>query len=693
MWDEYASVALNLINSGFYDGLFEAVEDLLKCDNVFMVLDAPSGSGKTLCGISLLLVCLSMKDSPYFSSSKQLQLLERRIELTVVHCIWPGAEKSQPIYKLIINEQSRIGIDAKIIFQRAKYLDMAKLSYEANDADIDKHVWCVVMQYIFQDPDEILETDEERFNVKEFRARKNLTKKIVFVYVDEVPIKPHEVKVIASLRDAVKRATGVAIALAGTNSKAANMIGLTEASSVNVNIIPWALFMTRLPCFQMSASHLKEKWEQTKTLIGKHRSDLNCAVNAIECSLHNRGNPRLISSAISALASKVKDSNSTFDAWQRQFASDVTETKFPFKTYSGIFPEMNGQLNLLMEASAEAELSDTMLAKHFAVRAVPDNGSKTGTDSSARLVDCAGWLYLATAADRCLGKSLFYVNERLIQNTRRSADVSVNFAWQKTVFAPVKSDILLYLGTCRDGGFFDPACSISPFPTHQVVSSCWKSNVAGSVNFQNPHAENNPGTKLEVTVTAAVCNAAAVKGSKGFFSDYLFCLALELGVKANLDVLSKFQMDDSFKFTVPRFLLPGTKLNCDMSNLIGLVTRMKNEDEFDVLLSWPCQESVRVEVKDRRKVGNGDFWTVATKLFSSRTRIGLLIVHQCCNYWGKAKKGGKDNAQINRNKVQRFLENLSGEKLGMVYFLKADGTLETLLLGNSAWRMVLIQAI
>ena len=680
-----------MIENGFYDGLFEAVEDLLKGDSVFMVLDAPSGSGKTLCGISLLLVSRGMEDSKYFSKSKYVHLAARKIQLTVVHCIWPLAVDAQPIYKLIRDEQTRIGIQANVIFERAKYLDMSKVSDSATN--IEKYVWFVVLRYIFKSPDESLGTDEDAFDVCEFRRSKNLGSSILFIFADEVPINPHEVQVIANLRDALKRVRGVAIGLAGTNSKAASMIGLSEASSVDLNVKPWALFMTRLPSFQISASHLRVIWDRTRLLVAAHKSDLTLAVNAIESSIRRGGNPRLISFAISVLASKVKEAGATFDAWQRNFAMCVTAAKFPFKTFSAIFPEMSGQLNLLLEASAKADLSDTMLAKHFAIRAVPDRGSKNGTAERAKLVDCAGWLYLSPASARCLGNSLNYVNKRLIQGTCMPEDLAGDLAWQTTVFPPVHSDILVYLGTCRERGFFDPACShVLPFLTYQIVSSCWKSNVAGLVNFQNPDAENNPGTKLEVTVAAAVCNAAAVKGSTGYFFDYLHLLAMELGVQVKAEVLATLEKDSAFKFPVPRFLLPGIQLDCEASKLIGLVKRIKNEDEFDVRLSWHGEEPVHIEVKDRKKFRNGDLWTFATKLFASKARVGLLIVRNCCNYWRK-KGNSRDNSGTNKARVKKFLENLNTEKVGMVYFLRADGTLDVLELGTSDRRMVLIQAL
>ena len=65
-----------------------------------------------------------------------------------------------------------------------------------------------------------------------FLKRKELLGRYILIYIDEVPIKPSEIYVIYNLREAIKRVRAVGIALAGTNSKAANMTGLSEATSI-----------------------------------------------------------------------------------------------------------------------------------------------------------------------------------------------------------------------------------------------------------------------------------------------------------------------------------------------------------------------------------------------------------------------------------------------------------------------------
>ena len=695
-WKEYASVAGRLVMNGFYNGLLEGIVDCLKMDNnVFIVIDAPSGSGKTLFGIALLLIDKDFTDPECDVSSKRSELELQGLDLKVIHCIWPGS-LVQNIYKEIIKEQPFVR--PNIIFERAKFLDMARvLQLEADEEWIENHVWFTVLQYVFEIDKKKIVNSEAQFSVSEFRAAKNLADRYILIYADEVPVKPSELYVIFNLREAIKRVHSVGIALAGTNSKAANMIGLSEASSVDTDAAPWALFVTRLPRFQMELSNLKDIWENVKVQTARSSSDLAFAVNAIASSIHNGGNPRLICQAISSLQAVLnpwmrKDLSETFSGWQECFVRLVNLSKFQFKTHSGKYAEMNGQLNLLLEASQDAELSDTMLANRFAYRAVPD-ASESGSTAFPKLQNCAGWLYFSQPEDRCLGRSLVYVSGCL----QRTAYLpSVKHQWQTTLFAPVRQDILLYLGTCRVGGFFDSgAPSVSPFLTCKVVSACWKSNAAGSVNFQNPDAENNPGTKLEVTVTAAVCNAAASRGKGRDFAGFLFQFAKELGVnfssESETEIPIQLQQDKAFDFCVPRYLFPGEGGFCQTGSLIGFVRRMRNGDQFDVQMTLPDQaDFVSMEVNVRHSFSNKDLWIVCSKLFSSRNqKIGIVIVRNSCDYWGLDVASVRPTT--NKTRLYNFLKHIQGEKVGQIYFIRSDGALETKALGDGARRLILIQ--
>ena len=665
--------------------MFDVVVENLNCSkSTFIVIDAPSGSGKTLFGIALLLMD---KDRAVHKSEAKRSVFESKsINLKVVHCIWPASVGAQDIYESIIKNQP--SVQPNKIFERARFLAMDKILEQKTEICwIEMHVWFTVLQYVFETEKEKIVRKVEDFSVSKFLQEKNLTGRYLLIYVDEVPIKPSEIYVIYNLREAIKRVRSVGIALAGTNSKAANMIGLSEATSLETNIIPWALFVTRLPRFQIELSTLKDTWKYIKH-TAREITNLKYALNAVESSLLSGGNPRLITLAISSLHKACLE-KVNFYRWQEKFKVLVNTSKFSFKTYSGKFPEMNAQLNLLLEASNDAELSDIMLANHYAYRAVPDDGSESGTRANPKLKDCAGWLYLSEPSDCCLGRSLVYVNDSLKIGTYLP---SVNFRWQTTVFAPVNRDILLYLGVCRAQGFFNcDAPNVSPFRTCEVVSACWKSNAAGSVNFQNPDAENNPGTKLEVMVTAAICNAAASLGKASSFANFLVQLGSELGVQIKDSATESLLGDSALRFLVPRYLFPGENESCDFGSLVGYVKRMKNKDQFNIKMTLPDNKNVvRVEVKDQRSFSNKDLWIVASKLFSSEKQmIGVLIVRECCNYWGTDV--GNIRPSKNKERVSDFLRQLKGEKVGKVYFVKSDGEFTIENLGVGARRLILIQ--
>ena len=275
-WQSYGSVAENLILQGFYNGLFEVIADCWKAGNkenkqVFIVIDAPSGSGKTLFGIALFLMDRDRTGLGGDLSQKRKELISKGIDLKVVYCIWPAAMSGQSIYEDIISEQSDIA--PNMIYHRSKYLNMELvLNKNRSDKDLERHVWCQVLQYVFETDQSQIVKIEEKFVVAEFLVKKKLNGRYIFIYADEVPFKPSELNVIYNLREATKRISCVGIALAGTNSKAANMIGLSEATSIglseaassDIDMKPWALFVTRLPSFQLELSDMRDTWQHAK---------------------------------------------------------------------------------------------------------------------------------------------------------------------------------------------------------------------------------------------------------------------------------------------------------------------------------------------------------------------------------------------------------------------------------------------
>lgn len=124
--------------------------------------------------------------------------------------------------------------------------------------------------------------------------------------------------------------------------------------------------------------------------------------------------------------------------------------------------------------------------------------------------------------------------------------------------------------------------------------------------------------------------------------------------------------------------------------MIESVKRMKNEDQFDVQMTLPGPTAcppICIEVKGRRSFSNNDLWIVASKLFSSSDRmIGILVVRNCCDYWGQSKR-----SETNRSKLSCLLSLLKTEPIGIVYFIRMDGTLETLKSGKGKRRLIVIQ--
>ena len=176
-------------------------------------------------------------------------------EIKVVHCIWPPSISAQSIYREIIQKQPTIAPNK--IFERAKFLDIARvLDKDTQEEWIEKHLWFTVLQFVFELQEDKIKTNEAEFSVSVFRQEKNLVDRYILFFCDEVPIKQSELYVIYNLRETIKRVRNLGLLLSGTNAKAASMISVSEATSVDDNRQPWALFVTRLPRFQLNLSNL-----------------------------------------------------------------------------------------------------------------------------------------------------------------------------------------------------------------------------------------------------------------------------------------------------------------------------------------------------------------------------------------------------------------------------------------------------
>jgi hypothetical protein len=137
------------------------------------------------------------------------------------------------------------------------------------------------------------------------------------------------------------------------------------------------------------------------------------------------------------------------------FAIAVMKSKFGKKSYTEMSKGVVGQLNLLLGASAEPQISDVLLSHHFAARATPDGGASSSSKHGASFADIGGWLMLAPDNERALGNSLIFVSGPLQQLLLSSVIPSNGTTlWQRSVFLPPESDCLLYVAAARRNGYF-----------------------------------------------------------------------------------------------------------------------------------------------------------------------------------------------------------------------------------------------
>jgi hypothetical protein len=85
--EEYKGTARLLQKLGYYKGLTTAIESCIRNENTFVLIDCPSGAGKTLAGVALSL--MDHRRNPEASIGGG--------PVAVVHLVWPCAVNSQPI--------------------------------------------------------------------------------------------------------------------------------------------------------------------------------------------------------------------------------------------------------------------------------------------------------------------------------------------------------------------------------------------------------------------------------------------------------------------------------------------------------------------------------------------------------------------------------------------------------------------
>ena len=657
------------------------------------MIDAPSGTGKTLAGVALRELDYSRPDAfiPIASQNK----------LRVVHCVWPQAVSDQVVYGEIHEAQKMCGIYPSVLIGRGRsFVNTPIPSYENDRDEYEIYVWENLLQYVFG------AEEQEPFNLERFLAAKQLVDCKIVLFFDEIPCDPVDVKLLNDLRDVMKFIRNVVVVLAGTNAKAANMVGLSircATSSLPVGDgYHWALLITRLPRFCLEFANLKELFGEIceNPLIGRC-PDLKVVIAAIQRSINTGGNARLIFFAIHALQHVIVtlQDEASFIEWQHTLSALVVRNKFVKNSWSGLFAGLIGQVNLLLQVSSDSELSDVLIGSHFAFRAVP--GSKYVTSDGVKLEDCAGWLYFAEDLDCSLGRSLYYS-----RGARRDNVVSRLFSWQTTVFPSVDQDILLYLSACRSSGYLSVihgvAHRVSPahvlyncLKAHQVVAPMWRSHSAGMVNFQNPNAVVNPGSCLEVALVLSVFNAASVSGTilVGII-DFLEEFVSQLGITLTDGRTVKDMMGNDIAFQgvfIPRCLVPGNTLPEGISDFVGVLTRMNNNDEFDVILknvqgSYRC---ISFEAKDRDAFSTKDMVKVAYKLLWAGSQFGVLVLRGCCNYWEKNLP--HDRSQKNIRFLRDLLKLLPDQVVDTVYLLSANGKWRIISHGKGIGRLFVIQ--
>ena len=666
----YRRIAEGLYARGYYSGLLSAVESCLNTVGTFVILDCPSGTGKTLAAVAL-----SMQSCNKNQNSK---LAVNGLPADVYHFIWPTAVGGQDIYKEI---NRTFPLNSKFF---SVMMDVGETAGTA-------HLWAELKRAI-------PEIDVEAITS---------CKRVLVLIIDEVPEDPVEIQRLRRIRDALKSLLNICLLLCGTHSKAANMVDISKTSASrteNLQLERWAWIVTRLPRFDLEISGLQIEFE-----TATKREDFVYVVNAISLSVMNGGNPWLIKMAItSALeiamsvpkfalrgAALEKAARDRFVLWQDHFSHEVFGRKFNYESISGGFKGLSAQLSLLLDASATSRLSDVLLGYHFAMRCIPDSGRSRWTGKRPDLNDCGGCLYLALPKSRAAGNSLLFFRGR------SKPEDGVGFAsWQTTSFATPQNDLLLYLMACRKQGYlttFRPAAS---FRTYEVLLSCWRSNSAGLINFQNPSAVGNSGSLLEVLLAAGVKNAAARKAEGGIDCSavkFLAGLMSELGLGSVSETPDEIEEDATLnEIHVPRIIVPAQESQCQqfaahgLGSILGIAEGKQNKDDFDLLVKGIDSakgSSIRLEAKDRGSFNTGELASSAAKLFRNGNRVGIIVVRNCCQYWG-------DNSRniTNRNTLKELLVMIRG--LGKAYLFSSALAFVEILVSSRATdkgRLVVIQ--
>jgi hypothetical protein len=673
---DYERTAIALLNAGYYSGLISAVKACFLLPGTFMILDCPSGSGKTQAGVALRQLDYSKLHTD--NSTKPFDTFNVR----VVHLIWPSAlndENVQMVYKQIHDEHRAARLCSDGFFRHVMSCDFSCILNSKNQSDRKMLIWESFLKYLFNQ----LEPAEVDKMLELCTVGSVETKLLLFI--DEIPEDPVGVRTVGFLRDSLRLLENVTLCLSGTNSKAANMVGVSVSLSQGaISSVygsrqgdAWAFIMTRLPRFDLDFCPLKAEIDVCEY---HYPTSVKLIREFIQHSIRSGGNSRLIFQAIDALIEVVlqarKQSNvwpdvpaRFFMTWQKLFSKLVVASKFSFNSHSKAFKGLVGQVNLLLEATATSHLSDVLLGNHFAFRAVPNFAATYTSTPGVKLNQCGGWLCVASDSQRSLGSCFnFFKVSEVCKDMHRFPGYK---NWQRTIFSPPKVDILLYLAACREGGYFTVFIN-SMTIAHKacdVLLDVWNRNAAGWINSQNPTAVTNNGNMLEVLLAIAIPNAAALASTTTRYStlsQFLIHFADQLGVVVQ-STLELGGLDSSVR--IPRFVFPGKDMSDFFNKYVGSLERRPDADKFDLLLTCYGSPCVLFEAKDRLRLNNLELANASIQVMKGYHKVGVVAVRHCCQYWG-------EGARLDQNRA--ILATRLMGIAGKIVFISREGEIENI---------------
>ena len=670
--EEYLDVARSLIRRGFYNWLLVAIRDCFYFKGTFIVFDCPSGSGKTQTGVALLALA-------------QMRTNISDKELVFAHFVWQSSVDSQKIYLAIQEDQKRRSVNVEEFFSIAEvWLKMPeRLAAKAEGRGYAQHVWDFLLKNVFL---------ESSMKEKFFSGDG------IFVLMwDEIPFEPTDLALIGDLRDELKWLKNIVVILSGTNSMAANMIGLStykpSFSKIKKSGDYWSCLVTRMPKFFLDCSPHRRFWLHIQDK-GASDCELESVITAISNSIDGNGNPRLINMAISALETVYTEASRrscsfTFGEWQKEFSNDNAQGKFAMLQWSEASDILKAQANLLLAVSSYAPLADAVIHSHYGQRAFPDNGKNTCSSLTTTVTGYGGWLRLCPSEWQTLGRNLYSGGVALSLITTAHLD------WQVSVFPPVRNDVLLYLGSCWTNGYFvsfrrsrseKDNISTVVHTAMKLLTAFWAPNALGMFDFQNHEAPVNSGAMVEVLIDVAVMNAAAVSESPASsFVDFFICFLSQLEIKCS-NIPSEMLVDKAFQgLQIPRYVFPGTGQDCKNLDKIGIFERTANADSIGTLHGVQGVnglekkiDKIHFEAKHRKSLDATKVMEVIKKILKDESSIGIMVTCSSSKF------------EINEGKVSDALVHLQGllngslspqeetkwskleSKLGIGYFVNVD---------------------